>query len=209
MASFVDHIPLGKTALICIEFQNDFTTAGGKLHEAVKPVMDSTNMLANTAETIAFSRQKGAKIFHLPIKFSENYRELSTNSYGILGNVLAGKCFPSAEWGGQFSESVSPAPEDVIIEGKKGLCGFASTNLDFVLRQHGIEVIALTGFLTNCCVESTMRTAYEKGYKVITLTDCMAATSLEAQEAAIKFTFPMFSVSMTHSEFIEKISNVE
>ena len=29
---------------------------------------------------------------------------------------------------------------------------------------------------TNCCVESSMRTAYEKGYHVITLTDCCAAT---------------------------------
>lgn len=34
---------------------------------------------------------------------------------------------------------------------------------------------------TNCCVESTMRAAYEKGYDVITLNDCTAATSLEEQ----------------------------
>jgi len=68
-----------------------------------------------------------------------------------------------------------------------------------------------------------MRTAYEKGYKVITLTDCTAATSLEAQvisckfrvwnyiwehflqEAAVKFTFPMFSVPMTHDQFVGKL----
>ncbi len=36
-------------------------------------------------------------------------------------------------------------------------CGFASTNLDFILRQRGIQHVALGGFLTNCCVESTMR----------------------------------------------------
>jgi len=50
-----------------------------------------------------------------------------------------------------------------------------------------------------------MRTAYEKGYHVITLTDCTAATSLEAQEAAVKFTYPMFSVPMTGAEFLVKI----
>ncbi len=37
-----------KTALVLIEYQNDFTSDGGTLHQAVKPVMDSTNMLANT-----------------------------------------------------------------------------------------------------------------------------------------------------------------
>lgn len=29
---------------------------------------------------------------------------------------------------------------------------------------------------TNCCVESTMRSGYEKGYKVVTVTDACAAT---------------------------------
>ncbi len=29
---------------------------------------------------------------------------------------------------------------------------------DFILRSRGITTIALGGFLTNCCVESTMRT---------------------------------------------------
>ncbi len=47
---------------------------------------------------------------------------------------------------------------------------------DFILRQRGIQNIALGGFLTNCCVESTMRSAYERGYNVITLKDCCAAT---------------------------------
>ena len=64
-----------------------------------------------------------------------------------------------------------------MIEGKRGLDTFASTNLDFILRSKGIKTIVLGGFLTNCCVESTMRSGYENGYKVITLNDCVAATS--------------------------------
>jgi nicotinamidase-related amidase len=40
------------TAVALIEYQNDFTSEGGTLHQAVKPVMDKTNMLANTIETV-------------------------------------------------------------------------------------------------------------------------------------------------------------
>jgi ureidoacrylate peracid hydrolase len=40
------------TAVVLIEYQNDFTTKGGTLHGAVKTVMDKTNMLANTVETV-------------------------------------------------------------------------------------------------------------------------------------------------------------
>lgn len=62
--------------------------------------------------------------------------------------------------------------------------------------------IVLGGFLTNCCVESTMRSGYENGYQVITLTDCVAATSMEEHDNAVAYDFPMFSKPMTAGEFL-------
>ena len=67
-----------ETAVVLIEFQNDFTSEGGTLHDAVKPVMDSTNMLANTVEMVATARQLGATIVHAPITFTEDYHELTS-----------------------------------------------------------------------------------------------------------------------------------
>ncbi len=87
-----------------------------------------------------------------------------------------------------------------MIEGKRGLDTFASTSLDFILRSKGIKTVVMGGFLTNCCAESTMRTAYEHGYDVITLTDCAAATSAEEHRNALKYDFPMSSRPMLSSE---------
>jgi ureidoacrylate peracid hydrolase len=50
-----------KTAVVLIEYQNDFTSEGGTLHAAVKPVMESTN-----------------------ITFVAGYGEISPEPYGIL-----------------------------------------------------------------------------------------------------------------------------
>jgi ureidoacrylate peracid hydrolase len=66
--------------------------------------------------------------------------------------------------------------------------------------------VILGGFLTNCCVESTMRTAYEKGYDVITLTDCTAATSDEEQQVATARDYPMFSQPMTSDQVVEALN---
>lgn len=44
---------------------------------------------------------------------------------------------------------MAPDPCDVMIQGKSGLCGFASTNLHFVLNQNGIRNVALAGFLVS------------------------------------------------------------
>jgi len=195
-----------KTALVLIEFQNDFTTPKGTLHEAVKPVMDKTNMLANTIETVAKARAAGATIVFVPITFAEGYGEMRPEPYGILKGVKDSNSFVKGGWGAAIVDSLKPQPGDIIIEGKRGLDGFESTNLDWVLRSRGITDIALGGFLTNCCVESTMRVGYEKGYNVVTLTDCTAALSQEEQDFACAKNFPMFSRPLTHTEWLGELT---
>lgn len=196
-----------QTALVLIEYQNDFTSEGGTLHQAVKPVMESTNMLGNTVETVQQARQLGVTIVHAPITFTEDYHELAAQPYGILKGVVDSKSFRKDTWGAEIVDVLKPQAQDIVVEGKRGLCGFASTNLDFILRSRGINTIALGGFLTNCCVESTMRSGYEKGYQVVTLKDCTAALSEEEQRLAIEKNYPMFSHPLSHIEFLAELQH--
>lgn len=193
------------TAVVLIEYQNDFTSDGGVLHAAVQPVMQSTGMLANTVKLVDAARKRGAAVMHAPITFAPGYGEITRHPYGILKGVVDGKAFVKGSWGAAIVEDLAPKDGDIVIEGKRGLDTFASTNLDFILRSKGVKTVALGGFLTNCCVESTMRTAYEHGFDVVTLTDCVAATSEEEHRNALKFDFPMFSRPMTSTEFLAQL----
>jgi ureidoacrylate peracid hydrolase len=194
------------TAVVLIEYQNDFTTEGGVLHQAVSEVMDKTDMLARTREVVIAARRAGATIMHAPIAFTEGYGEITNHPYGILKGVVDGEAFVKGSWGAQIIDELTPTADDIVVEGKRGLDTFASTNLDFILRSKGIATVALGGFLTNCCVESTMRSAYENGYRVITLSDCVAATSVEEHENALKYDYPMFSLPMTADEFVNELT---
>ena len=194
------------TALVLIEYQNDFTTDGGVLHGAVEGVMDSTGMLDKTVELVTAARAAGATIMHAPITFASGYHELSSHPYGILKGVVDGNAFVKDSWGAAIVDVLAPQPGDIVVEGKRGLDTFASTNLDFMLRSKGIDTIVLGGFLTNCCVESTMRSGYENGYRVITLTDCVAGTSQDEHDNAIRFDYPMFSLPRTADEVREALT---
>jgi ureidoacrylate peracid hydrolase len=198
-----------KTAVVLIEYQNDFTSDGGALHGAVKEVMEKTDMLAHTLETVQKAREMGATIIHAPITFTPDYHELNPNPYGILKGVVDSQAFRKGTWGAEIVQELTPEPQDIVVEGKRGLDAFASTNLDFILRSRGITTIALGGFLTNCCVESTMRTGYEKGFDVITLKDCTATLSEEEQRLAIEKNYPMFSRPMEHEAFLQEIEGQE
>ena len=195
-----------ETAVVLIEYQNDFVTEGGALHGAVADVMASTNMLQNTADATKQARDAGATIIHAPIAFAEGYGEISAHPYGILAGVVESNAFVKGSWGAEIVDVVGPQGDDIVVEGKRGLDTFASTNLDFILRSKGIKNIALGGFLTNCCVESTMRSAYEKGFNVFTLTDCVAATSQEEHDNAIAKDYPMFSHPVTSEEFLAALT---
>ena len=194
------------TAVVLIEYQNDFTTDGGVLHGAVAEVMNKTDMIENTKRVVDAARQAGATVMHAPITFAEGYNEISEHPYGILKGVVDGNAFVKGSWGAAIADELAPAPGDIVVEGKRGLDTFASTNLDFMLRSKGITTIALGGFLTNCCVESTMRSGYENGYEVITLNDCVAATSIEEHDNALSYDFPMFSKPMSANDFIGELA---
>jgi nicotinamidase-related amidase len=198
------------TAVVLIEYQNDFTSEGGALHDAVSGVMDDTGMLDNSRALVDEARRAGATVVHAPITFADGYGELGDPDavYGILKGVIDSGAFVKGSWGAAICDDMAPQQGDIVVEGKRGLDTFATTNLDFILRSRDIKTVALGGFLTNCCVESTMRTAYEKGYDVVTLTDCTASTSDEEQRVAVARDYPMFSRPMTGSEFTEALTGV-
>jgi len=193
------------TAIVLIEFQNDFTSPGGVFHDAVKDVMAQTGMLANTVAVVKAAREAGVAVMHTPITFAEGYGELTGHPYGILKGVVDNRAFRKGSWGATIVDALKPQDGDIVIEGKRGLDAFPSTNLDFILRSKGIRTVVLAGFLTNCCVESTMRSAYERGFDVITLKDCTATVSQEAQDMAFTHNFGMFSRPMTHDELLEQL----
>lgn len=193
------------TALLLIEYQNDFVREGGAQHNAVAAVMRDTDMLAHSCAVVKAARAQGVTILHAPISFADGYPEVPSEPYGILAGIVGANAFRKGSWGVEIADEMAPAEGDIVIEGKRGLDCFASTNLDFILRQRGITGLAIAGFLTNCCVESTMRSAYERGYQVVTLTDCTATLSAEEQDAAVTKNFPMFSRPMTHDAFLASL----
>ena len=193
------------TALLLIEYQNDFVSEGGAQHDAVKAVMADTDMLAHSRAVVERARAQGVTVMHAPITFAEGYLEIPSDPYGILAGIKQANAFRKDSWGAAIADAMAPVDADIVIEGKRGLDCFASTNIDFILRQRGITDLAIAGFLTNCCVESTMRSAYERGYRVVTLTDCTATLSPAEQEAAVTKTFPMFSRPLTHDAFLAEL----
>jgi nicotinamidase-related amidase len=200
-AEKLEKIKASETAVVLIEFQNEMLKPGGKNYEWLKPVVDKNNVLANAVDLVAKAREKGITIMHVPIWYATDVCEVG-KAYGVGGYVKSVGAFKKNTWNTKIVDELTPVKGDVIIEGKRAPDAFGSTNLDFVLRAMGIKNIAIAGFVTNICVESTMRSAYERGYNVFTMTDVTAAGSQAVQDFTVKENFPNFSHPLTHDEFL-------
>merc|ERR1711972_1040565 len=101
-------------------------------------------------------------VFHVPISFAAGAVDNPNKRLGILAGCAKDNLFAVGTWNSDICELMTPMSGDVVVKGKKGLDAFPDTDLEVQLIAHGIETVAICGFMTNCCVESSMRTAFEK-----------------------------------------------
>jgi len=208
-------IPKDKTAIVLIEPQNDFLSEGGTMYAYIKDQLKERNVIANLQNLLNEARGKVAKIFYVPFhSFEEGFPELKKGGpayEGLRGIEIDMKAdWGTGAWlrgtpGPEIIDELTPQKGDIIVEGKKTLDAFHSTALDYLLRANEIEYVAFTGFHTNWCVESSARSAYDKGYRVIVIGDCTATDTQEEQDYAEKWIFPKIGKVMNHKEFLDAL----
>jgi len=79
----------------------------------------------------------------------------------------------------------TPHEGDIVVH-KTTFGAFNSSNLDDVLREHGLQTIVMVGISTNCCVETTARDAADRGYAVVIVDEACADYDEAAHDASLR-----------------------
>jgi nicotinamidase-related amidase len=116
--------------------------------------------------------------------------------------------FARGEWGGEWHPDFAPQDGDIVVKEHWGQSGFANTDLDQQLKQHGISHVIVVGLLANTCTESTSRYAMELGYHVTLVRDAPAAFTKEMMHAAHELNGPTYARSILNtSELIAALTS--
>jgi nicotinamidase-related amidase len=183
-----------KTALLIIDPYNDFLSEGGKIWGRVKNVADSNHLLDNMRTIVKVVREVGIQVFIVPHKRWEptdylNWKYPNPTHVQIMDR----HSFAKGTWGGEWHPDFQPQEGDIIIKEHWSQSGFANTDLDFLLEQHGFTHVIAIGLLANTCVESTCRFAMELGYHVTLIKDATAAFTQEMMHSAHVLNGPTFA----------------
>jgi nicotinamidase-related amidase len=184
-----------RTALLIVDPYNDFMSEGGKLYNAIKETADASGLYDNLRKIIPAARAAGIQVVIVPHHRSHTHGDdyagwQHVNMFQAKNAPL--KAFEVDTWGGEFHPEFGPQPGDIVAKEHWAQNGFANTDLDVQLKQHGIEKIIMVGLIANSCIESTARYGMELGYHVTLVPDATAAFSKAGMEAAAQ-NAPMFA----------------
>jgi nicotinamidase-related amidase len=128
---------------------------------------------------------------------------------GLLGEVYpalkesGAMVVGTRDW--EIADELKPTPEDVILD-KQRYSSFYNTNLEVLLRGLGVTLLVVTGVTTNICVESTIRDAFFRDFKVTVIEDCVGAVDELMQQGPLHSVRYGFGDVMMSDEFIAAIN---
>lgn len=104
----------------------------------------------------------------------------------------------------EIVKELTPHPEDYIVTKYNTMDGFHNTDLEQILKGLKCDTLIFIGVATNLCFEATVRSAFNRGYNSIVLSDCVATMNEELQKFPINVIFPMLG-EVTTAEKLEII----
>ena len=172
------------TALLVIDPQNDFLAETGVVWDLVGEGVVKNQVVDKLSKLIAKAKDSGVEVFYSPHYYDKEFEAWKDNN-PIDSLMFERKMFDRNSSGSEFHPDLTPDDATIVCAPHKNLSGFHTSDVDIQLRKRGIKTIYLCGMSANLCVESHMRDAEEKGYKVIVINDATAAPGDEAYEAAL------------------------
>jgi len=173
-----------KPALLVIDMQNAFCRSEGtmgrlgfnvELLRAPIPCIQELTRAAHEAKTpVIFTRYA----------YQPDYSD---------GGILISELFPQIKeqgglqaktWDVEIIEELRPSAHDVVID-KNRYSAFYKTDLHPILQARGIDTLVVTGVTTNMCVESTVRDAHYRDYRILVVREATAEVESARHEGAL------------------------
>lgn len=183
--------PADAVALLCIDFQRDFVEEGGFGESLGNDVSTLRGAIEPTARVLAAFRAHGWPVIHtreghredlldlFPAKRDRGEPTLRIGDEGPMGRLLV-----RGSEGHDIVPELAPIAGEAVLD-KPGKGAFYATDLETILRAHGITHLVITGVTTEVCVQTTAREANDRGFECLILSDCTGSYFPEFHESAL------------------------
>ena len=148
-----------RTAILVVDVQNATFNAA---QESIRPEFFAAArdiVIPNLARLIAAGRRHGVEVIYTVIEnLTRDGRDRSLD-YKLSDFFIA-----KGSWEARVLDAIAPGDDrDYVILDETSSSVFNSTNIDYLLRNLGVEDLVVTGFLTDQCIDHTVKDAADRG----------------------------------------------
>ncbi|MEU2356374.1 isochorismatase family cysteine hydrolase [Streptomyces misionensis] len=171
------------TALVVVDVQNDFCASPAALARFPGDPAVLEAAVAGTVRAVAEARARNVEVIFVrfigdPAHQGPAWRRRD-HALGKRPKCLEGS------WGAEF-HAVAPAPGERVFTKRARFDAFLGDGFEAHLTARGTGHLVLAGLYADVCVDTTARTAFQKGFHVTVLTDCTTSLHLP-YDAALRF----------------------
>jgi nicotinamidase-related amidase len=163
-------------ALVLIDIQKDYFPGGRMTLEGADAAAE------NAARLLEQFRARGWPLFHI--------QHLSTRPNATF-------FIPGTE-GVDIHPAVAPRSGETVIQ-KNYPNAFRATKLDTELRSQGITELVVAGMMTHMCIDTSVRAAFDLGFKLELAHDACATRKLRFGEVEL-------AAAQVHGSFIAALN---
>jgi nicotinamidase-related amidase len=169
-----------RTCLLLIDTQNYVWNpdVAARLPAFDRTVRDT--VLPNLTRLVAAFRSAGAEVMYTVMEnLTRDGRDRSLD-YKLSRFFIA-----KGSWEAKVLDALAPGEDEIVLP-KTSSGVFNSTNIEYLLRNIGIDTLVVTGFLTDQCVDHTVRDAADRGFYPVCVRDACATHTAERHENALR-----------------------
>jgi nicotinamidase-related amidase len=172
-------IARGRAALLVIDVQNGTFSAHDKSARPAFYDAAATRVIPNIRKLLVAFRAARLEVIYTVIEaLTEDKRDIS------LDYKLSNMGFVRGSLEAQVLAEIAPAGDEIVLA-KSSSSVFVSTNLDYLLRNIGIEDVFVAGFLTDQCIDHAVKDGADLGYYMNCVHDACAAETEARHQAGL------------------------
>lgn len=171
-------------AVLVVDMQNGFCSVGGSLAADESALARYAQLSPQIQGLCRAARASGSRVIYTRHGYRPGYPEMGHELRTLHPEVVRTGGMVWGAWDTAIVDELAPQQDDVIVR-KSRFDSFLGTDLELVLRAGEVRRLVVCGVSTNVCVETTVRSASQRGYEVAVASDATAASSASLHESAL------------------------
>jgi ureidoacrylate peracid hydrolase len=185
------------TALVVVDVQNDFCHADGYFARFGFDVTPCADVVPRIAGAVTTARRRGLQVVWTMSTNSDppHHRLRPARFRRQQADGRPPDQFVPGSWGWSLVDALAPGDGELVVR-KPRYDAFLRTTLEDDLHARDITTVVMAGVITNCCVDTTARSAFMRGFDAPVLGDCVAtfAEEHDLHDASLRNLDRLFAV---------------